>query len=89
MWASVFQGATGGRDYVRQWHESYVNAYEQGLAAASCEPNDIYNEELRSVQEVPDVTVRHYFLLDRADPPRTSSTRWCDDCSAWTSTCTG
>lgn len=64
MWASVFQGASGGSDYVREWHESYVTAYEQGLAG-TLEPNGIYNEGNELAQEVPDLTVRHYFLLDR------------------------
>lgn len=27
MWASVFQGASGGSSYVREWHESDVDAY--------------------------------------------------------------
>lgn len=64
MWASVFQGAVGGSTYVRQWHESYVAAYEQGLAG-SLEPNGIYNEGNELAQDVPNIKVRHYFLLDR------------------------
>ncbi len=51
--------------FVRQWHESYVTAYEEGLAG-TLEPNGIYNEGNELTQEVPDLTVRHYFLLDRA-----------------------
>jgi hypothetical protein len=65
MWSSVFQGASGGSSYVRQWHESYVTAYEEGLAG-TLEPNGIYNEGNELAQDVPDITVRHYFLLDRA-----------------------
>ena len=63
MWASVVEGASGGSAYVRQWHESYVTAYEQGLAG-TLEPNGIYNEGNELEQEVPDLTVRNYFLLD-------------------------
>ena len=64
MWASVVQGANGGRAYVRQWHESYVTAYEQGVAG-KLDPNGIYNEGNELTQEVPDITVRNYFLLNR------------------------
>jgi Zinc carboxypeptidase len=63
MWASVFQGATGGSAYVRQWHESYVNAYQEGLAG-TLEPNAIYNAGNELYQDVPNLTVRHYFLRD-------------------------
>ncbi|MEO8328758.1 MAG: M14 family zinc carboxypeptidase [Candidatus Nanopelagicales bacterium] len=65
MWSSVFQGATGGSNYVRQWHESYVTAYEEGLAG-TLEPNAIYHAGNDLFQEVPDITVRHYFLLNEA-----------------------
>ncbi|HEX5017398.1 MAG TPA: M14 family zinc carboxypeptidase [Actinomycetes bacterium] len=61
MWASVFQGATGGTEYVRQWHESYVTAYNEGVAG-QLEPNAVYNPKSVLQQQVPDVTVRHYFL---------------------------
>lgn len=64
MWASVFQGAEGGSNYVRHWHESYVTAYEEGLAG-TLEPNAIYNEGNELAQQVPDMKVRHYFLLNR------------------------
>ena len=64
MWASVFQGATGGTDYVREWHESYVEAYRQGVAG-ELEPNAVFNPKNVLFQDVPDQRVRHYFLLDR------------------------
>ena len=66
MWASVFQGASGGSAYVRQWHESYVNAYQEGLAG-QLEPNGIYNAGNDLYQDVPNLTVRHYFLKDTAN----------------------
>ena len=88
MWASVFQGATGGTDYVQEWHESYVEAYRQGVAG-ELEPNGVFNPKNELFQEVPDQRVRHYFLLDRPnravrDPDACSSTA-----RAWTSRCTG
>ena len=87
MWASVVEGASGGSTYVRQWHESYVTAYEEGLAG-TLEPNGIYNEGNELEQEVPDLTVRNYFLLDNPSR-RFELKRCCDDCSAWTLTYTG
>jgi hypothetical protein len=61
MWSSVFQGATGGTDYVEQWRASYVNAYNEGVPG-QLEPNEVFNPKSTLYQEVPDVTVRHYFL---------------------------
>jgi hypothetical protein len=61
MWASVYQGATGGTDYVQQWRDSYVNAYEEGLAG-QLEPNAVFNPKNTLYQPVPDITVRSYFL---------------------------
>jgi hypothetical protein len=64
MWASVFQGATGGTDYVRQWHDSYVEAYQQGVDG-ELESNEVFNPKNALFQDVPDQPVRNYFLLDR------------------------
>jgi hypothetical protein len=61
MWSSVFEGATGGTDYVQQWRASYVQAYEEGKAG-QLEPNEVFNPKNTLYQDVPDVTVRHYFL---------------------------
>ncbi len=61
MWASVYRGATGGADWVRQWHDSYVNAYQEGVQG-ELQPNNVYNLKNSLFQEVPDVRVRHYFL---------------------------
>ena len=64
MWSSVFQGATGGSQYVEQWRASYVNAYNEGLAG-QLEPNAVFNPKSTLYQDVDDVTVRHYFLKDQ------------------------
>ncbi len=64
MWASVFRGATGGSDWVRQWHESYVNAYDEGVAG-SLQPNEVYWPKSTLYQQVPNQRVRHYFLPDQ------------------------
>ncbi|MFL6288531.1 MAG: M14 family zinc carboxypeptidase [Actinomycetes bacterium] len=61
MWSSVFQGATGGSDYVQQWRASYVTAYQEGLAG-QLEPNEVFNPKSTLYQDVPELTVRHYFL---------------------------
>ena len=64
MWSSVFQGGTGGTDYVSQWRASYVNAYQEGLAG-QLEPNAVFNPKSTLYQEVPDLTVRHYFIQNQ------------------------
>jgi hypothetical protein len=61
MWASVYQGATGGSDYVQQWHDSYVQAYNEGVAG-ELESNAVFNPKNSLYQPVPDITVRSYFL---------------------------
>jgi len=67
MWASVFEGATGAEQRVSDWHDSFVEAYQQGLAG-SLEPNAVFEPKHEVFQQVPDITVRHYFLRD--DPAR-------------------
>lgn len=65
-WASLYAGATQP-DLVADWHASYVEAYEEGLAGL-LEPNAVYNEGSVLLRQVPDERVRHYFL--RNDPDR-------------------
>jgi zinc carboxypeptidase len=66
MWASLFAGATDP-NVVSDWHASYVQAYQQGVAG-QLEPNAVFEKGNNLLQQVPDVRVRHYFLLN--DPSR-------------------
>ena len=67
IWASLVAGATAGDAVVEAWRDSYVQAYEQGLAG-ELEANNVYEKGHDLYQPVPDVPVRHYFLRD--DPDR-------------------
>jgi hypothetical protein len=67
IWASVFAGAAARSDVVSGWRASWVEAYQQGVAG-QLEPNAVFEPRHDLYQEVPDVTVRHYFLRD--DPAR-------------------
>jgi len=67
MWASIAAGAAARSSVLTGWHDSYVEAYDEGLAG-SLEPNAVFEPKHDLYQPVPDVTVRHYFL--RNDPNR-------------------
>jgi len=67
MWASIAAGAAARSSILTGWHDSYVQAYDEGLAG-SLEPNAVFEPKHDLYQPVPDVTVRHYFL--RNDPDR-------------------
>ncbi|HVQ88663.1 MAG TPA: hypothetical protein VMT88_10835, partial [Actinomycetes bacterium] len=63
MWASLFAGATDARQRVADWHDSYVEAYQEGLAG-TLEPNEVFEPKHTVFQQVPDQLVRSYFLLN-------------------------
>ena len=67
IWASLFAGATGRADIVEGWRDSWVEAYQQGVAG-TLEENNVFEPRHDLYQEVPDVTVRGYFL--EPDPDR-------------------
>jgi hypothetical protein len=60
-WASLYAGATEA-GLVADWRASFVEAYQEGRAGL-LEPNGVYNEGSTLLQDVPDLRVRHYFLL--------------------------
>ena len=66
MWASLYAGATDP-DIVREWHDSYVEAYQEGRDG-DLEPNAVFEKGHDVLQPVPTAPVRHYFLLN--DPSR-------------------
>ncbi|HXJ62485.1 MAG TPA: M14 family zinc carboxypeptidase [Actinomycetota bacterium] len=66
MWASI-SAAANDPDIVRQWHDSYVEAYQEGVNG-TLEPNAVFEKGHTLLQPVPTAPVRHYFLLN--DPSR-------------------
>lgn len=60
-WAALFAGASES-GLVEAWRASIVEAYAQG-AAGTLEPNVVYQEDSVLLRQVPDIAVRHYFLL--------------------------
>jgi Zinc carboxypeptidase len=66
QWTSLNAAATRKDGILRDWHNSWVEAVEQGERGV-LEPNAVYEPGNEVLQEVPDIRVRHYFL--RADEP--------------------
>ncbi len=65
MWASLFEGSSNAEQRVADWHGSYVEAYQEGLAG-TLEPNEVFEPKHSVYQPVPDDLVRSYFLLNDA-----------------------
>lgn len=63
VWSLVHAAASNRRQILTGWHESYVDAYREGLAGRLA-PNHIVNPANHLDRPVPQRTVRHYFLLD-------------------------
>jgi len=61
MWASIAAGASD-TNVVADWHSSYVQAYQEGVAG-QLEPNAVFEKGHSLLQPVPNIRVRHYFLL--------------------------
>jgi Zinc carboxypeptidase len=61
MWASINAGAADP-NVVADWHSEYVQAYQEGVAG-QLEPNAVYEKGHTLLQQVPNIRVRHYFLL--------------------------
>ena len=66
QWVAVYQGAEGREQVLRAYHRSHVEAARQGRAGR-LQDNLVYNEGNEVEREVPDRTVRSYFL--RTDDP--------------------
>jgi hypothetical protein len=68
MWASLFAGASNRASVLQAWHDSYEDAYWQGVNG-ELDANAVYEPKHKLYQDVPaDIRVRNYFLLD--DPER-------------------
>jgi hypothetical protein len=66
QWVSVFQGANGREQILRDYHRSHVDAAAQG-AAGRLQDNRVYNPGNEVQTQVPDREVRSYFI--RTDDP--------------------
>jgi hypothetical protein len=66
IWTSLSAAAADKVDVLSRWASSYREAYAQG-EAGFLEPNEVVQPDNEVQSEVPDLTIRHYFL--RNDDP--------------------
>jgi len=67
IWTCLSQAVFNHDDILAEWHDSFVDAYNEGLNG-TLEPNKVYERNHKLFQQVPPNTkVRHYFL--RTDDP--------------------
>jgi hypothetical protein len=66
IWTCLSQAVFNHDDILAEWHDSFVDAYTEGLNG-TLEPNVVYERNHKLFQQVPNTKVRHYFLL--ADDP--------------------
>jgi hypothetical protein len=64
MWVLLTQGALHRTELLIGQHRAYVRAVRQGRRGV-LEPNRVYAPDSELIQQVPDIRVRHYFLLPR------------------------
>ena len=69
IWTSLSAAANDKARVLREWAASHRGAYEQGVAG-TLEPNEVIAPGNELELEVPDETVRHYFLAND-DPDKT------------------
>ena len=67
MWASLAAGAAARASVLQGWHDSWVQAYQEGVAG-TLEPNAVFEPHHTLLQQVPNETVRGYFFPN--DPDR-------------------
>jgi hypothetical protein len=66
IWTCLSQAAFNKDDILSEWHDSWVDAYQEGVDGV-LEPNVVYERNHKLFQQVPNTRVRHYFL--RTDDP--------------------
>jgi len=66
IWASLFAGATNRAAVLQGWHDSWVEAKDQG-ENGELEGNAVFEPRHDLYQDVPDVTVRSYFIAPNPD----------------------
>jgi hypothetical protein len=69
QWVSLAAGATRRQTMLEQWHAGYVRASQEG-EAGTLEPNVLEDQSHPLYQQVPDIRVRSYFLLDQPNTHR-------------------
>ena len=66
IWTCLSQAVFNKDDILADWHDSFVDAYQEGLNGV-LEPNAVFERNHKLFQQVPNTRVRHYFL--RTDDP--------------------
>lgn len=66
---SLFAAASNKENILKEWHDSYAEAKAQGTAGR-LEPNGIYFDGKTLFQEVPNIFIKHYFLLNETGRSR-------------------
>jgi Zinc carboxypeptidase len=66
IWTCLSQAAFNKDDILSEWHDSWVDAYQEGVDGV-LEPNVVYERNHKLFQQVPTDPIRHYFL--RTDDP--------------------
>jgi hypothetical protein len=66
IWTCLSQAAMHKDTILSQWHQSFVDAYREGVEGV-LEPNAVFESNHRLYQQVPPTRIRNYFLL--ADDP--------------------
>jgi hypothetical protein len=66
IWASLAAGAAEGPQMLLDWHQSWVDAYQEGVDGA-LEGNAVFEPKHELFQEVPNLTVRGYFIANDTD----------------------
>jgi zinc carboxypeptidase len=62
IWTSLSQAVFNHDDILAEWHDSFVDAYNEGVNG-TLEQNVVYERNHKLFQQVPNTKVRHYFLL--------------------------
>ncbi|MBO0844093.1 MAG: hypothetical protein J2P22_01600 [Nocardioides sp.] len=71
-WTALFQAGSNKEQILTDWHGSWVQAYQEGVAGR-LEPNAVFQQTHKLLQPVPDIKVRSYFLLN--DPSKVFETQ--------------
>jgi hypothetical protein len=63
QWTTLSEAAAHKQDVLTAWHRSWVTARDEGVAGR-LQPNEVVQPENTVQREVPDITVRQYFIRD-------------------------
>jgi hypothetical protein len=70
-WTALFEAGSNKQEILTDWHGAWVEAFQEGVNGR-LEPNAVFQKGHRLLQQVPDIRVRSYFLLD--DPTKAFET---------------